>query len=116
MPATVKNNLFQILFFTNRLYFLLGGNILLFILSFFVPHIFNIAVIAFIVLVGIVLLDMILLILRPSSIVSMERKTGNRFSNGDDNEVLLDFQSRYPFPVFVSVIDELPMQFQRRDF
>ncbi len=116
MPATVKNNLFQILFFTNRLYFLLGGNILLFILSFFVPPIFNIALIAFIVLMGIVLLDMILLILRPSTIVSMERKASNRFSNGDDNEVLLDFRSGYPFPVFVSVIDELPLQFQRRDF
>lgn len=116
MSATVKNNLFQILFFTNRFYFLLGGNVLLFIISFFIPHIYNIAIIAFIVLVGIMLLDMILLLLRPATIISMERKASNRFSNGDDNEVLLDFNSRYPFPVFVSVIDEVPFQFQERNF
>ncbi|MGO4288852.1 DUF58 domain-containing protein [Chitinophaga sp. RAB17] len=116
MSATVKNNLYQILFFTNRLYLLLGINALLFITAFFIPRLYNIAIIAFIVLVGIVLLDMVLLLLRPSGIISLERKTSNRFSNGDENEVLLDFHNRYPFPVFVSIIEELPFQFQERDF
>jgi len=116
MSATIKNNLYQLLFFTNRFYLLLGVNILLFIISFFIPHLYNVAIIAFIVLAGVMLLDMILLLLRPADIVSLERKTSARFSNGDDNEVLLDFHNRYPFPVFVSVIEELPFQFQERNF
>lgn len=116
MSATVKNNLYQILFFTNRLYLLLGVNVLLFIIAFFIPRLYNVAIIAFIVLIGVVVLDMVLLLLRPVGIISLERKTNNRFSNGDDNEVLLDFHNRYPFPVFVNIIEELPFQFQERDF
>lgn len=116
MSATVKNNLYQILFFTNRLYLLLGLNSLLFVLAFFFPGLYNVAIVVFIVLMALVLMDIVLLILRPSDIVSLERKASNRFSNGDDNEVLLDFYNRYPFPVFVNIIDELPFQFQERNF
>ena len=116
MSATVKNNLYQVLFFTNRLYLLLGGNILLFIIAFFIPQLYNIAIEAVIVLAGLLLLDMILLVFRPADIVSLERIASVRFSNGDDNEVLLEFHNRYPYPVFVSVIEELPFQFQDRNF
>ncbi len=43
------------------------------------------------------------------------RETGEKFSNGDDNPVEIFLESRYPIPLFVEVIDELPFQFQRRD-
>lgn len=43
------------------------------------------------------------------------RSCSGRFSNGDDNEVRLRVESNYPFAVCLSVIDEIPFIFQRRD-
>ena len=48
--------------------------------------------------------------------VSAERRLSQRFSNGDDNPVTISVESSYPFPIRFEVIDELPPQFQRRDF
>ena len=39
-----------------------------------------------------------------------------RFSNGDDNKVKLVIRNRYPFRAAIRIIDELPVQFQKRDF
>ncbi len=46
--------------------------------------------------------------------VKAERWLPDRFSMGDDNKVILLFQNHYHFPVNISVIDELPVQFQER--
>lgn len=43
------------------------------------------------------------------------RTTGERLSNGDENIIHIFLENRYPFPVHVGVIDELPIQFQKRD-
>lgn len=43
------------------------------------------------------------------------RRCVERFSNGDDNEVRLRVESHYPFPVELTVIDEVPVVFQQRD-
>lgn len=43
------------------------------------------------------------------------RSCARRFSNGDDNEVRVRVDSSYPFAVRLSVIDEIPFVFQRRD-
>ena len=40
----------------------------------------------------------------------------DRFSNGDDNKVTLIIKNRYPFRAAVKIIDEIPVQFQKRDF
>ncbi len=43
------------------------------------------------------------------------RTHAERFSNGDDNPVQINIENRYPFSVAIEVIDEIPVQFQRRD-
>lgn len=43
------------------------------------------------------------------------RQMPNRFSNGDNNDVVLHFTNRYPFPIQLRIVDEIPFQFQRRD-
>lgn len=43
------------------------------------------------------------------------RIMSERFSNGDENEVKIRVESSYPYPVRIDVIDEIPVQFQRRD-
>src|SRR6185436_11533426 len=44
------------------------------------------------------------------------RVTTERFSIGDPNKVVLHLINNYDFPVRVGVIDELPVQFQERDW
>lgn len=47
--------------------------------------------------------------------ITAERHCAERFSNGDDNEVTITLKSRYRLPVSLEVIDEAPVEFQRRD-
>ena len=47
--------------------------------------------------------------------VQASRACSPRFSNGDDNEVTLNIESSYAFPVHLNIIDEIPVVFQRRD-
>jgi uncharacterized protein (DUF58 family) len=48
-------------------------------------------------------------------VVFATRTHAERFSNGDENPVRIDVESRYRMPVYMEVIDEVPDQFQRRD-
>jgi len=45
-----------------------------------------------------------------------ERILPDKFSNSDENFVSVQLINRYPFKIEVAVIDELPVQFQKRDF
>jgi len=44
------------------------------------------------------------------------RQLGERFSNGDHNLVVLTLSNRYNFSVKLRIIDEIPLQFQLRNF
>ena len=57
--------------------------------------------------------DVLLLFMRRG--IEARRSVGDRFSNGDDNEVRLLLDNSYPFAVSAEVIDEIPHVFQRRD-
>ena len=45
-----------------------------------------------------------------------QRLLPDKFSNGDSNEVKVTIENNYPFMVYLTVIDEVPVQFQMRDF
>lgn len=45
-----------------------------------------------------------------------DRIVPDKFSNSDANTVEIDFVNRYPFTVNIECIDEIPIQFQKRDF
>ena len=66
------------------------------------------------VLMSMLALDYLLLFLRNG--INASRKTPERLSNGDRNQLQVLTQNRYPFPVVLEVVDELPFQFQERDF
>lgn len=40
----------------------------------------------------------------------------DKFSNSDENEVLVQLDNNYSFAIKVGIVDELPIQFQKRDF
>lgn len=48
--------------------------------------------------------------------ITIFRILPEKFSNSDENEVILQIKNNYAFPVQLQIIDEIPFQFQKRDF
>ena len=68
-------------------------------------------------LLGVLLLELCAeaAVLWLSGRIEGSRACADRFSNGDDNEVRLRVFSHYRLPVWLTVVDEAPVEFQRRD-
>jgi uncharacterized protein (DUF58 family) len=60
-------------------------------------------------------LDIFILYLAKTGI-SATRQLPDKFSNGDENDIFLRLENYYTFPISVRIIDEIPVQFQVRDF
>jgi len=103
------------LFFGKRFYFLFVGIILCFIFSYWANILFYVAEILLITITVLVVLDYMVLF-GGKGYLDIKRVLADRFSNGDENKVDIRIINRYQFPVFLSIIDELPIQFQKRNF
>lgn len=110
-----SNRFYRSLFFHTRLYLALGAVIVLFVVAFFAPLVYQFAIIALLLLSGLLLLDFVLLYTAGPAL-KVQRKAGERFSNGDQNEVSITVRNNYTFPVWLEMVDELPFQFQERNF
>lgn len=99
----------------NRFFYASIGIIILFVFSFIFPRLFNIVKIVLLLLVTLTVLDIIILFTAKNG-VRGERIVPEKFSNGDENPVRLIIQNFYTFSVFINIIDEIPEQFQARDF
>jgi uncharacterized protein (DUF58 family) len=106
---------YKSLFISSRWYQLGVGVIVLFVLSYGIPALFTVAQLLLLFLVVVTLLDYIVLFATRQP-VAVERVVADRFSNGDENVVRLEIRNRYPFPVRLQIIDEVPEQFQMRNF
>ncbi|RYY40511.1 MAG: DUF58 domain-containing protein [Chitinophagaceae bacterium] len=98
----------------NKVYVIGFALCAVFIASYFQPSVFPVAQLLLLALVLAVLVDAALLYTRKG--IRANRIAPDRFSNGDDNKVLLQLYSSYPFPASVEIIDELPYQFQERSW
>ncbi|WP_273567586.1 DUF58 domain-containing protein [Maribacter halichondriae] len=85
-----------------------------FILSYWMPWLYPISWVLTLILVGLFLFDVYLLY--TSKGIEATRTLPQKLSNSDFNPVSIEFKSNYPFRSFISLIDELPVQFQKRDF
>lgn len=106
---------YKSLFFARRWYWLWVGVILLFVLAYWITLLFVIAQLIALFLVVASTLDYLVLFSRKAP-VQVLRQMSERFSNGDQNPVKLVVTNQYPFRITFRIIDELPDQFQRRDF
>ncbi len=86
-----------------------------FMLSFWIHALYPIAWVFTWVLIGLFLFDIYLLFTYAKG-VDAKRRLPQKLSNSDLNPVSVIFQSFYPFKAYISLIDELPQQFQKRDF
>ncbi len=109
---------FQALYIQPRFYQAFVVVVLLLILGHFWHAAFVLGLVATAVLLGLIILDLTLLFSRQGggNPLEADRVMPVRFSNGDENEVKIGVTSHYPFGVALRVIDELPVQFQIRDF
>lgn len=93
---------------------MLGVLVFLFLMAYALPVLFYPAkMVSYLLLVA--LLGDSVLLFRQKQMISAERSLAEKFSNGDENPVKLVVESRYGFPIFIKIIDELPVQFQMRD-
>ena len=88
---------------------------LIYLLEFFLPIPQGLGDIALFGFLFIIVVDLLLLF-RNRTGITASRTLPERFSNGDENKVRLKIGSSYIFTVNAEVIDELPEQFQVRDF
>jgi len=102
------------LYLPNRFYLLLGICIVLFITAFFVPALLILPTTLVYLLLALMIADYIFLFLLSKPPLA-NRITAERFSNGDENKVMLQVTNTMRFEVEMEIIDELPVQFQKRD-
>lgn len=98
-----------------RFYLSLFFLAILFTIGFFVDVVIAIAEIASIAFAVICLVDFLLLYGKQSG-MEATRIAPKRLSNGDENTIKLQVKSNYGISTSVEIIDEIPVQFQIRDF
>ena len=86
-----------------------------FLLSYWVAVLLPVAWFFVAVFTTIALLD-VLLLFRFKNGITANRNLSKKFSNSDENSISIDLSNKYPFTIQLSIIDELPIQFQKRDF
>lgn len=91
------------------------GIVMLAIVAYLVPSLFGVVKLLFTILVGLSIFD-ILLLYRNKTGVLAKREVPEKLSNGDQNPIGITLTNRYLFKVFVKIIDEIPQQWQIRDF
>ncbi|WP_218648139.1 DUF58 domain-containing protein [Winogradskyella forsetii] len=86
----------------------------LFILAYIYPGLLSMVTILFFIAIGLVVVDLILLFKQKGILAS--RILPEKLSNGDDNPIEISLQNNYNFTADLQLIDEMPFQYQKRDF
>ncbi len=103
-------------FYLNSNFFIyIWGIVFLFVLGYFFKEIFFLAQLAFYVFLILTIVDAVILFREKKGMFAL-RETPIRLSNGDDNEIKIYVENFFNFKVNVKIIDEIPFQFQVRNF
>ena len=87
----------------------------LFVLSFFFRMLFPLVQLALFGFASLCLIDF-LLVFTTRKGVTAQRQLPERLSNSDENLIEVYIKNLYSFPVYIQLIDEIPFQFQKRNF
>ncbi|MFD2519112.1 DUF58 domain-containing protein [Salinimicrobium flavum] len=85
-----------------------------FLFSYWMEWLYPVVWILALLLFLLLLFDIIALFKKP--LIIAERILPEKFSNSDENPVKVIIHNKFPFAVLLEVIDEIPVQFQKRDF
>ncbi len=108
-------NFLKSLYIHKQLYIYLAVASVCFLLSYWLPALYPIAWIMVVIIIVVLLIDLILLY-QPKQAINARRLLPDKFSNSDNNPVPITITNNYNFKTYIDVIDELPVQFQKRDF
>jgi uncharacterized protein (DUF58 family) len=89
--------------------------IVLFVVSFFYTPLMQLPKTLLVVIFALVIIDYLFLFVISKN-PSAKRLMADRLSNGDENKIELQVINNMPFTVRMEIIDELPVQFQKRDW
>jgi uncharacterized protein (DUF58 family) len=103
------------LFLTKRFFVCLAICIVMYVITFYFPLLWHVANVTLFIFCILVVIDYALLFV-PKILLTGHRITGPTFSVGDENTVLINLLNKSRLHLQAEVIDELPEQFQRRDF
>jgi len=106
---------FKDLYLTNLFFYIFGGIAAVFAASFVVPVLFSVGQAALVIAIAVVIVDMFMTF-HTQAVVKCERILPKVFSLNDENEIKLVVYNDYSLPLKLTIIDELPEQFQIRDF
>ncbi|WP_266362430.1 DUF58 domain-containing protein [Tellurirhabdus rosea] len=102
------------LYVSRLVWLVLIAFVLAFVAAYALPGLFPLVQLGLLVFGLLLMLDGLLLFRAPAGVFA-RRDVPERLSNGDENPVDIYLENRYPFRVWLEVIDEIPFQFQRRD-
>ncbi|WP_179337877.1 DUF58 domain-containing protein [Winogradskyella ludwigii] len=103
------------LYIHKQLYIYIAVASVCFLLSYWISVLYAIAWMITISIVVLLLIDLLLLY-QPQNAIQARRILPDKFSNSDNNPVPITITNKYGFKTYIDVIDELPVQFQKRDF
>ncbi|KQR95590.1 cell division protein FtsB [Chryseobacterium sp. Leaf180] len=103
------------LYLNTRFFFALIAVGVVYVFGFFFRVFVNIAH-GLLILIFLAALVEILMLYLTKNAVQAQRILPDKFSNGDVNDVKIDLKNNYFFPIETRIIDEIPFQFQKRDF
>jgi len=88
---------------------------MLFACAFFFPFLYSATWYLFIILSAFLVLDILILFLAKTG-VEAQRNLAEKLSNGDENPIAISIKNYYTFSIQTKIIDEIPFQFQVRNF
>lgn len=103
------------LYINNRFFFTLIGVGILYVLAFFFPIFIYVAHIVLLLCFLAAMVDYLLLFNQKEGVLA-QRILPEKLSNGDENPIKIDIKNNYGFKIYTKIIDEIPFQFQKRDF
>ncbi|MDQ0591770.1 uncharacterized protein (DUF58 family) [Chryseobacterium ginsenosidimutans] len=103
------------LYINTRFFFTLIGVGILYVFAFFFPFLMIVAHIFLVFCFLAAMVDYLFIFNQKDGILA-QRILPEKLSNGDENPVKIDIKNNYSFKINVKVIDEIPFQFQKRDF
>ncbi|GGI57202.1 DUF58 domain-containing protein [Winogradskyella haliclonae] len=106
--------LFKHTYLTSRFFTIVGILVGLYIIAYLFPGLFAIVKMLFYVALALVVIDLILLYKQKG--INAIRILPEKLSNGDDNPIEITLNNSYNYNAELLLIDELPFQYQKRDF
>ncbi|WP_299104330.1 DUF58 domain-containing protein [uncultured Tenacibaculum sp.] len=106
---------FKSLYLHNRFFVYIAIISAVFLLSFWFAPLYGLAWMLVWLLSIAFIIDLVILF-RFKNGIKGSRMVSEKLSNSDANEIHVQLENNYPFDVTTRVIDELPFQFQKRDF